>query len=683
MRGGTVHVGVLDVTMRYCPRCHLDTPLPTCPQDGTPTMRAQPESGERIAVGAVIGGRYRVTGELGRGGFGVVLDAVHVTTGHPVALKILTPWAGPDGKEMADRFYREATLTAHLTHSATVRVFDYGQTDDGNFYLAMERLSGETLQQLIDRGPMHADEITEIALEVLRSLAEAHTVGLVHRDLKPANIFLHAVAGGDRIVKVLDFGIAKASDLRLTQTGKAIGTPTHMAPEQAMGKPVDPRTDVYALGVVLYEALTGELPYHADSPMALMLAHIHEPVPHLAHKPGLGVSAVLANVVYRAMAKDAAQRWQSAQEFRQALVEARAAGLRSTPIRLPTPVLADVPPPPSPKPVPVLEFPSAHHHAAHPQDDFRHSEPLRPTTPLPETSLLRHVGAPPMLRVGAWTASDDGQRMLWADDVGQLFAAPLTPGASTPARLAELASTVVGQHTARVTALAAGADARLVVSGDADGWLRAWDVVTGLRVAQWKQDGAVTGLSLALDGKLLVVGSQDGGAALVDVPGFAVRRVLRGHRGAVTAVAVSRRLVATAGDDGVVRTWDPVGGGARLALRGHASPVCALALPDLAQVLASADVDGGLTLWQPRTADVLWQVQAHVVAVTAVALDRSGQFVATSAHDGTTRVWRWGTQEQVAELRVADAGALSVRFVGDALAVLVASEAGEIHRLAW
>lgn len=629
-------------------------------------MRAQSGSAEMIAVGAVIGGRYRVTGELGRGGFGVVLDAVHVTTGHPVALKVLTPWPGPDGQEMANRFYHEATLTAHLTHSATVRVFDYGQTDDGNFYLAMERLSGQTLQEVIEGGPMQPDDVVEIALEVLRSLAEAHAVGLVHRDLKPANIFLHAVAGGDRIVKVLDFGIAKKSDLGLTQVGKAIGTPTHMAPEQAMGKKVDPRTDIYAVGVVLYESLTGELPYNAESPMALLLAHIHDPVPHLRDKGLLAVSADLAAVVYTAMAKDPAQRWQSAQEFRQALVDCRQTGAPTPPRGL-NRVPAEVAEPS--KPVPVLEFPD---------------EPLRPTAPLPETAvLLRHLERSSTPALTAWASTDDGQRAVWADATGQFRLSPLGPPQNDPIHLAELGATVVGSHSAEVAALAVSGDGRLVVSGDVEGWLRAWDPASGQRLAQWRQEGAVTDLALGSDGKLLVVGSQDGGAALVTIPGFATRRVLRGHRGAVTAVALSRRLVATAGEDAVVRTWDPVGGGVRAVLRGHDAAVTALAMPEQTTLLASADADGRLTLWQTRTSDVAWQIQAHVSPISGLALDRSGQFVATAALDGTARVWRWGTQELVVQSTGEGSGRRSVRFVGDALAVLVTTADGLVRRLSW
>ncbi len=701
--------------LRYCPRCGKATELLTCPDDETPTVRNVEGKGQNLAPGAVVGGRYRVLGELGRGGFGVVLDAIHVTTGHPVAIKVLTPVAGVDGQELARRFFQEASTTSRLSHPSTVRVFDFGQTEEGDLFLAMERLTGETLQEQIERGPLSEADSVAIAVDVLRSLAEAHSQGLVHRDLKPANIFLHEIPGGDRVVKVLDFGIVKHTDSGMTQAGKALGTPTHMAPEQSMGKPVDARTDLYALGVVLFECLTGDLPFMAESALALLMLHITEPVPSVAERAPGKVRLALAAVVEKALAKEASARWQNAVEMRVALQAAMGEPVDTSTYRTVNPVLAAgrmpvVGPMTSSgegaRSVATLQGPVAKavdrnqgdsamlHLGEAPAASTQQWGAVAPAHPveLPPTRPERTLRPQPTgevdasERLTAWTAADDGSRVWWSDQTGVVRTAALAGLHDAPMRLRDLTDSLeIGRHEALVTAVVASADGRLVVSGAMDGVVRAWDPVAGVRLAEWRVDGAVTSLALASEGTLLVVGCQDGGASLVDVPGFRVRRVLRGHRGAVTAVAVlgARRLVATAGEDGIVRTWDPVGGGARLALRGQGSPVVAVALGNQAQVLASATWDGVLTLWQTRTGDALWKLQAHTDVIAGVALDRAGAFVATASDDRTAKVFRVGGGELRAERGDFESGAKAVRFVDGALAAVVASWDGTVRRMSW
>lgn len=313
--------------MRYCPLCGDSTSALHCPEDGTPTVRRVATATGQVMRGEVIGGRYRVSGVIGRGGFGTVYEAQHVTTGHAVAVKLLTQRPGAEGDELARRFFKEAATTSRLSHPNTVRVFDFGQTEGGDLFIAMERLVGESLQELISsnhqqRKVMSEAQTVEVGVAVLRSLGEAHAHGLVHRDLKPGNIFLHQVAGGDSIVKVLDFGIVKDVDTSITQAGKALGTPTHMSPEQAMGKTVDARCDLYALGCVLFECLTGSLPYFADNPLAIVMQHVTEPVPSIESRvPGL-VRPAVANVVERALAKEPEDRWADASAMRSALQQA-------------------------------------------------------------------------------------------------------------------------------------------------------------------------------------------------------------------------------------------------------------------------------------------------------------------------------------------------------------------------
>lgn len=313
--------------MRYCPKCGAVSEGDNCAADGTPTVRRVASMRGDLVAGEVVGARYRVVGVLGRGGFGTVYEVEHVTTGHAVALKVLAQQPGEEGEELARRFFKEAATTSRLSHPNTVRVFDFGQTERGDLFLAMERLVGETLQDRLAyfatrKQRMDEVEAVEIGVAVLRSLGEAHAHGLVHRDLKPANIFLHEVAASEAIVKVLDFGIVKEIDATLTQAGKAIGTPTHMSPEQAMGRQVDARCDLYALGILLYECLTGALPFYAESPLAIVMMQVTEPVPPLATRaPGV-VRPAIAAVVERVLAKDPEERWADAATMRVALQKA-------------------------------------------------------------------------------------------------------------------------------------------------------------------------------------------------------------------------------------------------------------------------------------------------------------------------------------------------------------------------
>ncbi len=358
--------------MRYCPQCGKPTEQQVCPHDGTPTVRRVASVRGDLMAGEVVGGRYRVVGVLGRGGFGTVYEAEHVTTGHPVALKILVANPGQEDDELARRFFQEAATTSRLSHPNTVRVFDFGQSERGDLFLAMERLVGETLMDVLARCAaegvrMSEDEVVEVGVAILRSLGEAHAHGLVHRDLKPANIFLHQVAGGEGIVKVLDFGIVKDVDAHMTQAGKALGTPTHMSPEQAMGKAIDGRSDLYALGVLLYECLSGTLPFYAESPLAIVMMHVTEPPQPLQERcPGV-VRPSIARVVERALCKDPDERWPDAATMRVALQKAlrepwpAAVQAAAAPPPPPATPLASAPAaaPARPTPVPPIPAPAA------------------------------------------------------------------------------------------------------------------------------------------------------------------------------------------------------------------------------------------------------------------------------------------------------------------------------------
>ncbi len=285
-------------------------------------------------IGRVINDRYRITSIIARGGMGKVYRAEQAPLGREVALKVLNPsYQGENDPEFHKRFFLEASICAKLTHPNTVTIFDYGKTDDDVFYIAMELLEGRTLHRALrDEGYLPAYRALHIARQVCRSLREAHSLGVIHRDLKPANIFLVRHGDENDFVKVLDFGLVKdigEGSEELTQTGLFMGSPKYMSPEQIRGEKVDGRCDVYALGVILYEMLTGKVPFDRPNSVNILMAHVHEAVPSmLAQNPDAEISGALNDVVMKAMAKKVEDRYASMDELLVALKQvADTAGL--------------------------------------------------------------------------------------------------------------------------------------------------------------------------------------------------------------------------------------------------------------------------------------------------------------------------------------------------------------------
>ncbi|GMV39666.1 MAG: hypothetical protein AMXMBFR64_13820 [Myxococcales bacterium] len=315
--------------MRICPQCRTRTEEARCPHDGYQTV-----SEELVGtvprpdpmVGHVFEGRYKVDALLGRGGFGSVYRAFQLNMGNrPVALKLLRRELA-SSLEQIGRFQREAHAASLLQHPSTIKVFDFGQTEDGDLFMVVELLQGEPLNRLLAReGRLDPDRAISIACQVLRSLGEAHDQGIVHRDIKPDNIFIQEVRGERDMVKVLDFGVAKLATTSeggtLTQTGAVLGSPAYMAPEQALGHRVDARADLYAVGVLLYEMLAGRLPFDGTHIMQVLAAHVVSPVPPLVELAP--VSAELAAVVHACLEKDPSVRPPSADALRHRLESAR------------------------------------------------------------------------------------------------------------------------------------------------------------------------------------------------------------------------------------------------------------------------------------------------------------------------------------------------------------------------
>ncbi len=272
-------------------------------------------------IGKLVGNRYRVVSLVAEGGMGRVYAAEQEMGGakRKVAIKVLLSQHSGRKADVA-RFMRECSMVAELEHPNTIKFYDYGQTEDGDLYIAMEFVRGRSLaRELVDRGPLSAERVDLIVGQICGSLQEAHDKGIIHRDLKPDNIILTDAAGQGDFVKVLDFGIAKrmdGTDSKLTPLGVVLGSPPYMSPEQFTLQNVDARSDIYALGVVAYQSLTGQMPFEAQEMLHWATLHMTEsPMPFETTDVGMLVPAPMRRAVLRALSKEPAQRPASMREL--------------------------------------------------------------------------------------------------------------------------------------------------------------------------------------------------------------------------------------------------------------------------------------------------------------------------------------------------------------------------------
>jgi serine/threonine-protein kinase len=265
-------------------------------------------------VGKVIDGRYEIQQRVGEGGMGVVYKARQISIDRVIALKMLNQQMAGD-PTWVQRFYNEAKACSRLQHPNTIRMFDFGQTNDGRLFMTMEFLDGISLRQALQTGALAPQRVVKILIQCCASLAEAHSIGIIHRDIKPDNVFLLNMAGSPDFVKLLDFSVAKLleGDRMKTQAGVVFGTPQYMSPEQGRGLPLDARSDLYALGILAFEMLTGNVPFHDDNPMTVIQMHLHAGVPPMSEQIPYSVQ----QIVRRALEKDAGRRYQSSGEMMQ------------------------------------------------------------------------------------------------------------------------------------------------------------------------------------------------------------------------------------------------------------------------------------------------------------------------------------------------------------------------------
>jgi eukaryotic-like serine/threonine-protein kinase len=321
-----------------CPRCRKEPEafpgfvpasgeVARCPDHGFAFIDALElgGSGDDLLLGSNFAGRFTILSRLGRGSMGSVYRARQEAVGRDVAIKIVRPDRAYDPETKA-RFEREARAVSVLTSPHTVTAFDFGEAEDGSWFLVMEMLEGETLGERLKRARrLPWREATRFVRHALLSLGEAHQKGIIHRDLKPDNLFLSKVIGSDarELCKILDFGIAKwmdndnpSLDPLETQAGTVFGTPRYMSPEQAQGATLDARSDLYSLGVLFYQMLTGRAPFVDDDAVVVMARHIKDEPPPLSEVAGdVEIPPAIEHVLQRSLNKQPAARPQSAEEF--------------------------------------------------------------------------------------------------------------------------------------------------------------------------------------------------------------------------------------------------------------------------------------------------------------------------------------------------------------------------------
>jgi len=335
-----------------CPSCGADTGDSSkyCPSCGTTLVRAVDEDDY---IGSLVAKKYRIEELIGEGGMGKVYRARQLALDKPVVLKVLHASLLSDERTVA-RFQREARAASRLNHPNSISILDFGQAEGGALFIAMELVVGKDLHQILSKEwPLSEARVVRIVGQVLSALSDAHGASIIHRDLKPENIMVEQRRGEPDFVKVLDFGIAKMLDGQedgpaLTRAGFVCGTPEYMSPEQARGAQLDPRSDLYAVGVILYQLMAGLLPFDSDSAVGFATKHLtEEPLPPSRRNPDARISPAMERLIMRALSKDPNDRPESADAFRAELLgldKERRAANGQRPLRgISSPVLQPLP----------------------------------------------------------------------------------------------------------------------------------------------------------------------------------------------------------------------------------------------------------------------------------------------------------------------------------------------------
>ena len=609
--------------------------LPAVPSASSESSRQPPVNDTDLSN---IGKRYEGLVEVGAGAQGAVYQARDRETNEVVALKILRPEIAANQREM-ERFKNEVCLAHQITHKNVCRIHEFGRAD-GTAYISMEFVDGDTLRQMINRlGSLTVRSSVKIAQQICAGLREAHAKGIVHRDLKPENIMLDR----DGLVKVMDFGIARSIEAGTATTGFHVGTPGYMAPEQVEGRAADPRSDIYSLGLIIYEMLTGSAAFEGDTPMSVALKQVREqPTP--PHKLDPGLPKGVENVVLKCLEKDPDNRFQSVGELESALENVEGAvhprgetwehshvGApvnQSKWVTLGYAFVAGL----AVGMALLWAFTVTHRPFPSKQGTLATSE----NSGLSHVDTVHSVAFSPNGRLLA-TAGEDKNVNLWETQGWR--------NARTFAR-----------HTDAINTVAFSPDGEWLASGGVDKTIFIWDVPKGDHPRRWDAKQTVSLLAFSSDGSRLASGGGDDGKVTVwDFKGG--RRLFSfvavADYGSVDGLAFSpdgKRLV-TGGEDRIVKFWNAFTGAPQLTGKNaHSSAINAVAFNPDGRWVATASYDHTIRLWDADTGEEYRTLVGHTQAVNDVAFSPTTGRLASASDDRTVKIWDVTRDQPVKEL---------------------------------